>query len=224
MIMPDNSALKLLTIEDSSSVADTDPGVFSSIYNADINMAIWQRSLDLPTQVYVASLIKSPPVFQTLQAVMQEGEIAPWLSAHLPNRRGKPALIADISRLCEMFSVLFDLQRIGLRMVLLSQAMCPRFHVDHIPCRMVTTYGGPATEWLENNRVDRTRLGKGRRGKPDDQSDVFHSPRHIRQLTVGDAALLKGESWHGNEGRGAVHRSPPMPSGAARLMLSLDFG
>ena len=101
--MPDNSALKLLTIEDSGSVTGTDPGVFSSIYNADINMAIWQRTLNLPTQAYVASLIKSPPVFQTLQAVMQEGEIASWLSTHLPNRRGKPALIADISRLCEIF-------------------------------------------------------------------------------------------------------------------------
>ena len=190
--MSDNSALKLLAMEDSGSVTGTDPGVFSSIYNADINMTIWQRTLNLPMQVYVASLIKSPPVFQTLQAVMQGNEVTPWLSAHLPNRRGKPALIADISRLCEMFSVLFDLERIGLRMALLSQAMCPRFHVDHIPCRMVTTYGGPATEWLENNRVERTRLGKGGKGKPDDQSDIFSSPRQIRQLNVGDVALLKG--------------------------------
>ena len=46
MIMPDNSALKLLTIEDSGSVADTDPGVFSSIYNADINMAANPQSAD----------------------------------------------------------------------------------------------------------------------------------------------------------------------------------
>ena len=71
--------------------------------------------------------------------------------------------------------------------------------------------------------VDKGKGGKGGKGKPDDQSDIFSSPRQIRQLTVGDVVLLKGESWHGNEGRGAVHRSPPMPSGAARLMLSLDF-
>ena len=222
--MPANSALKLLSHEDGGNVTGTDPGVFSSIYNADINMAIWQRTLNLPTQLYVASLIKSPPVFQTLQAVMQGEEIASWLSAHLPNRRGKPSLIADISVLCEMFSVLFDLERIGLRIALLSQAMCPRFHVDHVPCRMITTYGGTATEWLQNNRVNRSRLGSSGGGRPDNESGVFNSPRDIQQLTAGDVALLKGEAWHGNEGRGTVHRSPPMPCGSARLLLSLDFG
>ncbi|WP_280109885.1 DUF1826 domain-containing protein [Azospirillum sp. B506] len=42
-------------------------------------------------------------------------------------------------------------------------------------------------------------------------------------MSAGDVALLKGEGWPGNRGRGLVHRSPPAaPSGAPRLLLCLD--
>jgi hypothetical protein len=35
--------------------------------------------------------------------------------------------------------------------------------------------------------------------------------------------LLKGERWQGNEGRGLVHRSPPLVAGERRLLLTLDW-
>lgn len=90
--------------------------------------------------------------------------------------------------------------------------MCPRFHVDHVPLRLLTTYAGAGSEWLEEGRLDRARL------------QVEHAPvDNIRRLSAGEVAVLKGEKWLGNEGRGLIHRSPLTPAGERRLLLSLDW-
>lgn len=54
----------------------------------------------------------------------------------------------------DMFCCLFELKRAGLRLTVLDRAMCPRFHVDRVPCRLVTTYLGAATEWLPHTVAD----------------------------------------------------------------------
>ena len=36
-------------------------------------------------------------------------------------------------------------------------------------------------------------------------------------------AVLKGEGWRGNQYAGLVHRSPAIPQGESRLLLTLDF-
>lgn len=110
------------------------------------------------------------------------------------------------------YTCLLGARRVGLRLKVLDGAMCPRFHVDHVPLRLLTTYVGAGSEWLEERDIDRNRL------------QLAEAPvDNIRRLQVGDVALLKGEKWLGNEGAGLVHRSPPTPRGEKRLLLSLDW-
>lgn len=104
-----------------------------------------------------------------------------------------------------------------------NSAMCPKFLVDRIPCRLVTTYHGAATEWLPNEVVDRSKLGHGSDGKPDHESGLFGSSDDIKQLAIGDVALLKGDFWQGNEGKCLVHRSPGGVKDSRRLFLTMDF-
>ena len=101
--------------------------------------------------------------------------------------------------------------------------MCPRFHVDRVPCRLLTTYLGVATEWLPHHNADRSRLGIGNQGKPDEESGIMNSDKDIKYLNQGDVALLKGEAWEGNEGSGLIHRSPTLDSNSRRLLLTIDF-
>ena len=101
--------------------------------------------------------------------------------------------------------------------------MCPKFHVDKIPCRLVTTYQGIATEWLPHRVVNRTKLGSGSNGLSDSESGLYQQESDIQQLTSGEVALLKGENWYANERAGLVHRSPQIPDGEHRLLLTLDF-
>lgn len=101
--------------------------------------------------------------------------------------------------------------------------MCPRFHVDRLGCRLITTHSSFATEWLPHPCVDRARPGVVGAGLADQESGVYASEHDIRRRETGDVALLKGEGWDGNEGRGNVHRSPAVPDGEKRLMLTLDI-
>ncbi|MEM9690795.1 MAG: DUF1826 domain-containing protein, partial [Pseudomonadota bacterium] len=131
-------------------------------------------------------------------------------------------LSRDIAFLAEMFCDLLDVRRVGLRLSVLNSAMCPKFHVDRVACRLITSYQGIGTEWLPHDAVDRSKLGLGSGGLPDHESGLYRSARHIERLAVGDVAIMKGELWENNEGAGLVHRSPSISNDTPRLMLSLD--
>ncbi|HBA35367.1 MAG TPA: hypothetical protein DCZ12_14655 [Gammaproteobacteria bacterium] len=103
--------------------------------------------------------------------------------------------------------------------------MCPRFHVDNVPCWLVTTYVSRSTQWLPNPVVDRSKLERGNNnGRPDELSGIYLDVEDIRQLKCGDVALLKGAArWEGNKYNSLAHRSPTPKSGETHLLLTLDF-
>ena len=101
--------------------------------------------------------------------------------------------------------------------------MCPRFHVDHVPCRLITTYTGVTTQWLPHTSVDRSKLGKGNNGKKDEESGLFGQSTDTTTL-CWRCRSSKGESWYSNSGGGLVHRSPHVEdTNSKRLLLTLDF-
>jgi len=210
------------------AVKGIDPNVLPQIYNQDTNIVIWQRDLEQTLTNAVNTLITANALKPLELAVSPDDAFDQLIKALKPednNRDEIKALCEDITLLVEMFCCLFDLKHAGLRLKILDRPMCPRFHVDKIPCRLVTTYQGVATQWLNHCDVNRSKLGTGNLGKPDEESGLFNSLNNINQLTEGDVALLKGEYWDENEGAGLVHRSPPLAgtNSAPRLLLTLDF-
>lgn len=142
-------------------------------------------------------------------------------AAVLPGLNFCPALRADIGRLIELYVDLMECPSVGLRLEVVDRAMCPRFHVNRVALRLLVTYRGPATEWLDDAAADRGKLGAG--GLPDAQSGLIRDPLAIGRARPFDVVLLKGCQWPGNEARGAIHRSPAVPIGAApRVLLALD--
>ncbi len=198
------------------------PDVLTDIYQEDVNIAIWQRSLtNNIIEAASAILLNNPVLKASLVVSPQEADAS--LNKVLGSSSSAALLSEDIAQLVNMFCCLFDLKRAGLRLTTLDRAMCPRFHVDKVPCRLVTTYQGIATQWLPHHLADRNQLGAGNIGKPDEQTGIFQDLHDIRRLKQGDVALMKGELWHGNEGAGLIHRSPPISAGEHRLLLTLDF-
>ena len=202
------------------SVSD-EPSVFGDIYKEEINIAIWQRSLDSLLTNSAIKFIEDNPTFHTAMTVSLD-KVAASLDEEIGSS-DYAILTADISELVDMFCYLFELKKVGLRLKVLDRAMCPKFHVDRVPCRLLTSYSGKGTEWLPNHLVDRSKLGTGSNGKPDSESGLYHKSEEINQLTTGDVALLKGENWFDNEFGGLVHRSPSLSDGEKRLIISLDF-
>lgn len=204
-----------------SSRADS-AEVLADIYQDDVNISIWQRELSRDLARAVERVLGSNHAFRFSSSITPQ-ETFESLCRALGESPEAQIISADVSEIVAMFCCLFDLEQVGLRLTALDRAMCPKFHVDRVPCRLVTTYAGVATQWLSHQDVDRAKLGTGSQGKTDEESGLYSDPAKIQQLTHGDVALLKGESWLGNEGGGLVHRSPNLVNKNNRLLLTLDF-
>ncbi|MBR7889062.1 DUF1826 domain-containing protein [Marinomonas sp. A79] len=196
-----------------------DQDVFGDIYNPSIGMTVWQRPLGELSDYAESLLVSSPNFSYTSQGSSEK--ITTLLGRLLPDADGKEAFVADIGLLVDMFACLFDLEEVGVRLTALSSAMCPRFHVDKIPCRMVSTYSGTGSEWLHEAHVIRDHLGRG--GRATDLNSGLSDTGVINRLQAGDVAIMKGDEWPTSLGRGMVHRSPAASAEDKRLFLSIDM-
>ena len=198
-----------------------DPDILADIYRPDTNIAIWQRTRSENVARSVKQFLAQTKHFERTKTVSARN-----IQSDIASLFGSgdfSALADDVVEVVDMFCYLFELERTGLRMAILNRAMCPRFHVDNVPCRLVTTYHGAATEWLAHHSVDRSKLGRGNNGLTDDESGLYLDSNEINQVNRFDLVLIKGEKWEGNEGAGLVHRSPEVTEANKRLFLSLDF-
>lgn len=201
---------------------DHNPAVMAEIYQASINLCIWQRQLSTSVIDYVDWLLKNTSK-RELRIVAESDDVIAIILKALPAHAGLSALASDVNLLATMFTDLFDLKRVGLRLSIIDKTMCPRFHTDHLPCRLITTYAGSGTQWLPEYAVDRSKLGQGADSLPDASSGIYSHSNNIEQLSAGDVGLLKGSGWLGNEEHAIVHRSPEIAAGEKRLLLTLDF-
>jgi len=151
----------------------------------------------------------------------------------LPQGRGRDALIDDVRQLVEIYSELLGCRHVGLRLDITDRPMCPSFHVDRTGIRLLCTYQGPGTEWVEDACIDDEHEHPGSAGS----GDVPHAPGsapvldrvHRARLGYGrrrvaqpfSLLLLKGSTWQGNDALGAIHRSPHHGVGR-RVLLALD--
>lgn len=158
---------------------------FCDIYKAEINIAIWRRQ----KQFLVKEFLALNPTFQK-EMILTPQDALSRISESFNNNMTEVS--EDIALLVEMFCYLFELKQAGMRLKVLDKAMFPKFHVDKVPCRLVTTYQGMATEWLPHELVDQTKLGWGCNGLPDSESGLYQSESDIQQLDCGDVALIKG--------------------------------
>ena len=203
------------------SIKGKDPLILSEIYQEKINIVVWQRTLDERLKNLVSRFVRNNNSFQMNMVVTPTN-----VFSRVNESLGNPTWIdlsKNISKLVDMFCLLFEIKHVGLRLAVIDHGMCPKFHVDRVPCRLVTTYHGEATEWLPHNKVYREKLGFGSKGKSDEQSGLYKSLDDVQRLNCGDVALLKGEEWHQNQNAGLVHRSPLIIAEKPRLLMTLDF-
>jgi hypothetical protein len=195
------------------------PQTLTRILEDQTNLAVWQRQLPVHIADFAQLVLSlNEPLAESLCLELPDEDAEPdlaGLAAGLRDLQGFEGFVSDLKWLISAFACLLGARRIGVRLRVLDKAMCPRFHVDHVPVRLITTYAGIGSQWLEEGAMDRLQLG---------QADAEpQGAASIRQLNSGDVALLKGEKWHGNEGFGLIHRSPQPAPGERRLLLTLDW-
>ncbi|MBW3694903.1 DUF1826 domain-containing protein [Vibrio sp. T187] len=206
---------------DRSISSGSEPTALADIYENNVNIAIWHRTFSEALTNEISQFIALNPTFS--KSVTVTPETTYQKLEYSTDGTASKALLESMAELVDMFCCLFDLEEVGLRLAVLEDGMCPRFHCDQVPCRLVTTYQGGATQWLPNYAVDRSKLGHGSNGQPDSTSGLYSHESDVQQLAAGDVALLKGGRWDGNENRALVHRSPVTSNNEPRLLLTLDF-
>ena len=199
---------------------ERDPIGLSEIFAAEKSVAVWQRDSIADLSGYFELVSNSLKV--GLRDVYSIENLRQHLAERLPDAAGKQQAIDDIHMLADMLTCLFDCQQVGLRLVTLTSAMCPRFHVDHIPVRLVCTYVGAGTEWVPNDTLRTLTSDASEVKLSAELVEQAQKSTEIQQLRSFDVALLKGSAWSNSIGNAAIHRSCGVNHNATRVLLTLD--
>lgn len=195
-----------------------DISVLPRIFEESVNIAIFQRSMPAEIALSAQAQCQTDRAWQFSWLGKPDEAMVADLLHQLPVPEAAAPLVDDIATIAEAIAFLFDTSTVGIRLRLLNSAMCPRFHCDNLPVRLVTTYVGPGSEWLPEHAINRKGLGAPHPDKP----EIATNTSAIQRLSLGDIGLIKGSGWVGCEERGLVHRSPALENGSKRLLLSID--
>lgn len=108
-------------------------------------------------------------------------------------------LLNDIGHAVELFGALVDQASVELRMELTNVQTCPKFHCDNVFLRMLITYLGPTTEYIDRD-----------------------SPDQVYSAPLNALVFLKGHKNPSYQER-ILHRSPSVPKGQKRFCIVVNF-
>ncbi|HEY6965003.1 MAG TPA: DUF1826 domain-containing protein [Erythrobacter sp.] len=184
-----------------------DPEVLHTIRAPECNLAIWQRAAfadftplteGMPENLRFVSNLRRLP--GTLERELRQNGFGSDPALH-------SVLVEDVTRLAGLFCAAMELAAFELRLELVRSDSCRKFHADYVTARLITTYVGEGTDWLDE--ADAARVAAGQ------------EPHHVNRLAAFDVGLFKGKLATGTP---AIHRSPPIAGtpGGSRLLLVLN--
>lgn len=185
---------------------------FAEIYDESVELI----SVATPSKAAVSSaaqylLAQSDLQAQWIQSADGQGDSPGGGRSKLVSE-ALEVLHADINTPVEVLQELLGCDACGIRLKVLEGPMCPRFHVDKVPCRMLMTYIGKGTEWIAHDDCDLKAM------QNPDLAPLLPGCS-VRQIEPEAWTLLKGGAWHEGYG-GVVHRSPSCRE--RRLLVSID--
>ena len=188
--------------------------------NTNSEVLINQRG-DIPKiRKYLSHTIHT---IKSLKYVIDDGfaprEAFEILDEDLPNGPSvsdKEAFIDDIVHQISYFNSIKKNRSMKVQLLVVKTNKCRLFHEDYYRQRLLCTYMGPGTEWLDHNNVNRNALGKGCNDK------IVKDMSLINRANTFDVILLKGANY-GEDTQGVVHRSPPIEhERSIRVLLKID--
>ena len=112
-------------------------------------------------------------------------------------------LAEDVHALAQKVAKLLDTDKIILRVEIVDDNACRKFHRDAIRARLICTYAGPGTEY--------------------GVAEFGQDPDIVEQAGTGCPIILKGKAWPIQGDPLLAHRSPPVEgTGTKRLVVVID--
>lgn len=189
-----------------SSVAiSTSPEVLENIRDPDCNLSIWERE----ALQGIAGLLDSEPRDVRLSTSVQElpAQLRLAMAASgFEMSHAASKLIADVDQLAGRYAKTLGLDELEVRLEIVTTDSCRKWHADYVKARLITTYVGTGTQWLDERAAEQVKAGQ--------------DPQQIGQMGTGDVGLFKGKLATNSP---AIHRSPPISdTGEVRLLLVLN--
>ncbi len=194
------------------ATCDTAQGL-ADIKRRDRELVIWQRVPPASLTAWLDGLEESRLPF--LRVAVQPGDVRRGIEPYLdecgmPPGDMRDLLIKDVDGLVSAFADITQSDFVDVRLERVSSNACWKFHRDCVEARLLTTYRGPGTQWVQPHHAARALH----------EQEEFSGP--LEHLRTGDVAIFKGS--RAGPGSGIVHRSPPIAgTGCTRLLLCLNM-
>ena len=181
------------------------PERLADILQADCNLAIWEREALSGMEEFFpveARDIRMTCALDSLPAML-DSELD---DVGFPGGNLRQSLVEDVSNLARRFAALLKLESVELRLEIVTGDACRKWHADYVSARLITTYHGCGTQWIDGPDAARVKQGL--------------EPLCARSLRAGDVGIFKGRVASETP---AIHRSPPISkTGERRLLLVLN--
>ena len=203
----------------SPHAAGDHPDVLRRILEPGVNLSLWRRPVQQAITRELSPLQANhlPDVRCRTSPACFEDDLCALLVQRELDPAAFPTWRMDMGRLAGLFFHISGGRDVILRLETTDDDSCRRFHVDRTHLRLLCTYRGPGTEWLNDAQVDRVAQASG---APNEGIVRFGEPSRFEPFWVG---IMKGDAFPGNTGHGLVHRSPPIAgSGQTRVVFCLD--
>lgn len=203
---------------------DTAAGL-SRIHEPHLNLCYWRRTCSAELAASLDVLARTHEFHQVRNSWRDQISATELvaLTGDLPDSM-QTAWACDIEQLLHVFCQIAGTQRVLLKLASTTRTDCPVFHTDYVPLRLLCTYTGSGTEFVDDRNVQRSSLGRtqGRTAQEVNQ-DILLDPHNVEHLLPFDVALCKGEVYPDGRGHGLVHRSPRItPASPPRIKLTID--
>lgn len=189
--------------EADAMVQGRDASVLSNISRRGVAAALWRRDPASDFLDWIGSLApENLPRLRTLVTVaaLQSCVHAACDLSRTPTGPFREMLAGDVAALGFIMGEIMETSLLHVRLDVVTTDACRKFHVDNMTARMLCTYRGTGTQVAQAGSED--------------------SPVTV---SAGQAILLRGVRWPGNEETTLLHRSPPIAgTGETRLLLAID--
>ena len=187
----------------------------TEIYKDRVCLCIWENQEVDKLEHYSGFLASIG--FQ-LKKVLSLDSISEGLEV-LPLAPGYKEMKKWVVDLVEVFTDLFDSRYVGLRIAGHNTPMCPKFHVDHVPIRLIQALSGPGCDWFDDPKYFSVSESKELELKQWIDRAQCSSNNMISQAPSGSVVIMKGTKWK-RDTTPVIHRSPKHE--IPRLVLTLD--
>ena len=179
------------------------------------NLALWRR----PSYPGAAALLDSVlPELAPFQQVVSPGQLAAVLHQAFPARFWRNPLgaewLADVTALTDAFCREMEVSQCKVQLD--RDRPCVRFHADNVPLRLICTYRGPGTLWLDEDNLNLAAA----EAKGTSNEEIALRPEDVQQAREWEVLVMKGKQANTLP---LYHKSPPpRPGDPASLVLKLD--